>query len=62
MNGHEGQWGNIVRALRNLEERKVGFEETWGILYEACVGRNEPAVGLVLRRDLHWAYTMVDPT
>ena len=31
-------------ALRDLEERKVDFEETWAILYEAFVSRDEVGV------------------
>jgi hypothetical protein len=33
-----------VRALRDLEERKVNFEETWAIPYEAFASRDEVGV------------------
>lgn len=35
----ESKWCEIVWALRNLEERKVNFEETWAIPYEAIVSQ-----------------------
>ena len=48
-------------ALRELEERKVDFEETWAILYKAFVSRDE--VGVVaacVEEDFASGYTIVD--
>ena len=50
-----------MRALRDLEERKVDFEETWAILYEAFVSRDE--VGVVaagVEEAFASGYTIVD--
>ena len=45
----------------DLEERKVDFEETWAILYEAFVSRDE--VGVVAgveEEEFASGYTIVD--
>ena len=50
-------------ALRDLGERKVDFEETWAIPYEAFVIRDE--VGVVAAGVVEGfasGYTMVDRT
>ena len=49
-----------MRALRDLEERKVDFEETWAILYEAFVSRDEVGVVAGVEEAFASGYTIVD--
>jgi hypothetical protein len=54
-----------VRPLRDLEERKVDFEETWTIPYEVFVNRDEVGVvaaGVDKRFQVASSYTTVDKT
>ena len=59
--GQERQQCEKVWALRDPEERKVDFEETWVIQYEAFVNRDE--VGVVVagvEEAFASGYTIVD--
>lgn len=61
--GQERQQCQIVRELRVLEERKVDFQETWEIPYQAFVSWDE--VGVVaagVEEGFSSGYTMVDKT
>jgi hypothetical protein len=50
-----------VWALRDPEERKVDFEETWAILYEAFVSRDEAGVVAAgVEEGFASGYTIVD--
>ena len=50
-------------ALRDLEEQKVDFEETWAIPYEAFVSLNElGVVAAGVKEGFASGYTMVDRT
>jgi hypothetical protein len=50
-----------VWALKDLEVRRVDFEGTWAILYEAFVSRDEVGgVAAGVEEGLASGYTMVD--
>ena len=58
--GQERQWCEIVWALRVPEERKVDFEETWAIPYEAFVSWDEVGVVAGVEEAFSSGYTFVD--
>ena len=50
-----------MKALRDLEERKMNFEEIWAIPYEAIVSRDEAGVVAAgVEERFASGYTIVD--